>query len=108
MHSSDEDFARFIQVLVVEDMISPGIHKEKLSALIDPPCPAQVKEFFSFLREHITIESSGMGASLRENRGNLALLMERYDWDYPIYSGFISLYENALMQSYSESIDTKK
>lgn len=108
MHHTDEAFKHFVKVLTVEDMISPGRHKQKLDALIDPPDPEIVKEFFAFLREHITLQSNGMGASLRENRADLARLMDQRGWDYPIYEGFIGLYEDALLQSHYDALEEKK
>jgi len=76
------------------------ILKRIKKANVPPYAPPSVMKFFDFLRIHITLQSNGMGVGLRESRENIAKLMEREGYDYPIYINFVTDYENGLLESY--------
>jgi len=43
-----------------------------------------------------------MGVSLRESRYSISQLLEAEGFEYVLYSDFIDLYENSLLEQYSK------
>lgn len=60
-------------------------------------------KFFYFLKSHISLASNGMGVSLRESRYAIAKLLEKEGFEYELYSDFIDIYENGLLEQYSKA-----
>lgn len=92
-----------IEKAIVEDLISPGSKKETLESIFPPFAPPRVREFFNFMRTHITLESKGMGVGFRESRFSLSELLEKKGFDYRVYEVFINAFEDKLLKQYSES-----
>jgi len=92
----------------VEDLINPGSSEDKLNAVYLPEAPREVIRFFNFMQNHITLESNGMGVGLRENRHNIAELMKKNGYDYPIYESFIDDFEDKLLSQHYENKDKDK
>jgi len=59
-------------------------------------------KLFCFLRSHITLQSNGMGASLKESRASLSKLMKQEGFEYVLYSDFVELYEFNVMEQYNK------
>jgi len=91
----------------VDDLIESGSAKDRLNAVFLPPAPLEVIKFFRFMQSHITLQSNGMGVSLRESRDGLAKLMKRQGYDYEIYQPFIEEFEEKLMKQFHDSREEK-
>lgn len=99
-HSSDESFRKWIRIAIAEELVYPGSREETLAAITDPYCPPLVRQFFDFLQGHVTLQSNGMGVGLRENRSDLADIMTRFGWDYPIYHPLVDAFEEAVLDAH--------
>jgi hypothetical protein len=90
----------------VQDLILPGSKKETLHAVMLPDAPNEVVKFFSWLKTHIQLASTGMGVSLRESKSDLVRLLKQEDYDYPVYQNFIEEFENKLLNQHHENTKT--
>lgn len=86
----------------MDNIINPGSKKETLETVYMPPSSYDAVKLFCFLRSHVTLESNGMGVSLKESRASLSELMEKEGFEYILYSDFIELYEFKVMEQYSK------
>jgi len=87
-------------VVIAEELVYPGSREETLSALTEPYCPPQVKDFFNFLQGHITLQSNGMGIGIRETRLGIAKLLDTFGWDYAIYRPLVDAFEEAVLDTH--------
>jgi len=96
-----------IEKSIVDELLSGGKEREVLEIVFNPRVPLNVFAFFEFMKEHITLQSNGMGVGLRESREGLLSLMNEHGYDYSIYKPFISDFENRLLTQHYESIKTE-
>lgn len=100
-HDKDgKQLQEFINTAVADDIVEKGSREDTLNAFFAPKSPQQAMSLFNFLRMHITLESNGMGVSLRENRHGISELLEKEGFDYEIVKTFINDFENKLMSNH--------
>ena len=73
-----------------------------------PSIPQDVYRFFRFMREHIELESNGMGVSLRESKANIKKLLKTEGYEYKYYKDFIMQYESKLLTQYHDKQEKDK
>lgn len=102
-YSTDEIYKTMVEAAIVDDILDPGSAEEKLSTIFPPDASMHALKFFDFMQTHITLQSNGMGVSLRESRGGIVKLMEKEGYDYPIYQNFITNFENKLLAQHYDT-----
>ena len=98
-----------MEELEVENIVNPPSEQKTLDLLAMPHTTVDAYIFFKFMRENISLESSGMdGVKLRESKAALKSLMkeEGYKWKY--YKGFIARFEQKTLQNYYDKRENDK
>lgn len=96
-----------------DDIVTPGSREETINAIFLPFAPPQALNFFNFMQNHITLDTTDISMSgqpsvrFRESRSGLAKLMQKQGYEYTIYQTFVERFENKLLEQHYDSIDKK-
>lgn len=96
-----------INAAIIDNIIVPDSKKETIESFYLPDTPSEPARFFRFLTDNVTLESNGMGVSLRENKYNISKLLEAEGFDYGMLKHLIDDFEGRLLSQFYENKDEK-